>query len=44
MKEKPTTCHHPEVIAIRKMDPLRLGWVHRCTSCHQLVTIEAVAA
>ena len=40
----PIPCHHPEVIAVRKLDPLRPGYVHRCTACHEQVTVEAVAA
>lgn len=44
MKNQPTTCHHPEVIAVPKMDPLHPGYVHRCTACHQVVAVTGAAA
>ncbi len=44
MKSNPIPCCHPEVIAVRKWNPYRLEYVHRCTSCHQPVTITMEAA
>lgn len=45
MKEAtPIPCPHLEVTAVRSMDPHRLGYVHRCRSCHEVVTVKKAAA
>lgn len=43
-KDIPIPCPHPEVTAIPSLDPLKVGYVHRCRSCHEVVTVRKVAA